>query len=94
MLLNTLQSRLTEKNRELQLTLMAEQDSLVKTKTYLKEQQDALKQRRVALRQAHKDWSSGLKSSKKAKGTASVRTFSEHVRLHARTISIESCCGR
>ena len=70
-LLSSLQTRLTEKNRELQQTLQAEQDSLVKTKAYLKQQQETLKRRRVALKHAHKDWSVGAKSSK-TRGTAVV----------------------
>lgn len=71
MLLSGLQSRLTEKNHELHQTLRAEQDSLIKTKAYLKQQQETLKQRRVALKHAHKDWTSGAKSSK-TRGTAVV----------------------
>ena len=71
MLLTSLQTRLTEKNRELHQTLQAEQDSLVKTKAYLKQQQETLKQRRVALKHAHKDWSGSAKSSK-TRGTAVV----------------------
>ena len=63
-LLNNLQTRLTEKSKELRQTLMAEQDSLVKTKAYLQEQQETLKQRKLALKLARKDWRSGVKSTK------------------------------
>lgn len=72
MLLSSLQTRLTEKNRELHQTLQAEQDSLVKTKAYLRQQQETLKQRRVALKRAHKDWSGDTAKSSKTIGTAVV----------------------
>ncbi len=71
-LLTSLQTRLTEKNRELHHTLQAEQDSLVKTKAYLRQQQETLKQRRVALKRAHKDWSGGAAKSSKTRGPAVV----------------------
>lgn len=64
-MLNNLQDRLTSKSRELHQTLVAEQDSLVRTKAYLKEQQDTLKRRKAALRHAHqKGWNNDIKSFK------------------------------
>ena len=74
-LLNNLQTRLTEKSKELHQTLLVEQDSLVKTKAYLKKQQETLKQRKLALKLARKDWRSGLKSTSKTKGSLMVRTI-------------------
>lgn len=60
-LLDNLHMRLSAKSKELHETLKVEQDSLVKTKAFLKEQQETLKQRKRALKLARKDWTKSNK---------------------------------
>ena len=74
LLLDKLQDRLTTKSRELHRTLVAEQDSLVKTRAYLKEQQETLKRKKEALRHTHNGWNGDMRSSK-PRGAMEVRTI-------------------